>query len=63
MGNTKMLNKFKYHLEDTECIYCEHYGGKKRGCKLKKCRYDDIKIEAKKHGRIKRRRSVTDWDG
>jgi len=63
MGNTKIINKFRYHLEDTECIYCRHYGGKKRGCKLKKCCCDDIKVEAKKQNRIKRRRGVMDWAG
>jgi len=60
--NTRILNKFEYYLEDCDCQYCSNYLGKKRGCKLKKCCCEDIKQDAIKHGRIKRKKGWDKWD-
>ena len=56
---TRIYNKFEYHLEDCDCRYCSNYLGKKRGCKLDKCCCEDIKLDAIKNGRIKRKKG---WD-
>jgi hypothetical protein len=56
MGKTKRHDKFEYYLEDTDCKYCLHYAGKKKGCKLEKCCCSDIKEDAQRNGRIKRER-------
>ena len=61
--NARILNKFQYHLQDCDCRYCCHYLGEKRGCALKKCCCEDIKQEAIKHGRIKRKKGWDKWDG
>ena len=52
--NTRVFQRFQYHLEDCECRYCLHFKGKKRGCALKECCCDGIKQEAIESGRIKR---------
>ena len=55
-----MLGKInmEYYVEDLDCIYCKFYRGAKKGCKLEKCPYEDIKQEAIANGRIKRKRGV-----
>jgi hypothetical protein len=61
--NVKNVNKWRgYYLEDTDCIYCLHYKGKKRGCSLTACSCEDIKIEAIANGRFKRKRGIERWD-
>jgi len=57
--NTGFIDRFQYYLEDTDCVYCSNYLGKKRGCKLEKCCCEEIKQDAIKHGRIKREKG---WD-
>ena len=62
-ANVRSVNKFRgYFLEDCECLYCKHYQGRKRGCKLDKCCCDDEKLEAIAADRIKRKRGSTSWD-
>ena len=53
--NKRIYNKFEYYAEDCECIYCENYLGKKRGCKLLECCCADIRADAIANGRIKRK--------
>ena len=53
--NSKTLNHFKgYFLSDMDCKYCVNYRGLKRGCRLSECDFDEEKLDAIKHGRIKR---------
>ena len=55
MGNTvKVYDKFEYFLDDTDCMYCLYWRGKRRGCSLTACCCDDIKLDALAHGRIQR---------
>ena len=44
-----------YYLDDLSCKFCANYRGKKRGCKLSACDFEDEKLDAIKHNRIKRR--------
>lgn len=38
MSNIRIYNKFSgYTLEDCDCRYCLHYGGKQRGCLINAC--------------------------
>ena len=61
--NVKVVQKFRgYFLEDCECQYCKYYQGRKRGCKLEKCCYDDEKLEAIAAGRYKRQKGSVSWD-
>lgn len=53
--NTRIFNKFQYHLEDCDCKYCTNFLGGKRGCQLNKCPYEDIKKTAIAQGRLKRK--------
>jgi hypothetical protein len=53
--NTKVIDKFHYHLEDLECVDCLHYK-KKHGCGNDICLYDDIRTEAIANGRTTRRK-------
>ena len=57
MRKTKRINdKWEgYYLEDCICQLCLYYGGKKRGCTLKKCCCEEEKNEALAHGRIRRK--------
>ena len=48
-----------YYLEDCDCIYCLYFKGKKGGCPRKSCCCEEEKLDAIKHGRIKRKRG---WD-
>jgi len=37
-SNTRIYHKFSgYTLEDCDCRYCLHYGGKRKGCLLDEC--------------------------
>lgn len=59
----KIINKWKgYYIEDCECAFCLYYGGKKQGCKLKKCCCKNEKQEAAANGRITRERGSMKWD-
>ena len=60
---TRIYDKFEYHLEDVKCEFCSNFISNKRGCKLAKCPFEDIRQDAIKHGRIKRRRGYFKWDG
>ena len=51
--NTRIYNRFEYHLEDMDCSMCLYWQGKKLGCSQKKCCCDDVRSEAVAHGRIK----------
>ncbi len=60
---TRIVNKFRgYFVEDCSCVYCLHYGGKKRGCKLTKCCCEEEKRDAIVNNRIKRKRGSMQWD-
>ena len=59
-AHSRRSNRWEgYYLEDCECIYCKHYEGKKRGCPLEYCCCEDEKLDAIRHGRIKRKKG---WD-
>ena len=51
-----------YYVEDCACLFCLHYGGKRRGCKLVKCCCEAEKCEAAANNRITRPRSTLQWD-
>jgi hypothetical protein len=54
--NRKIENRWKgYFLDDIDCKYCVNFRGTKRGCALSKCNFEDEKLDAIKHGRIKRK--------
>ena len=59
--NTRIYDKFEYHLEDTNCVDCLYYIGKKRGCELKSCCCEDIRADAVATGRLKRDRGWSKW--
>ena len=59
---THVFNKFYYHVSDCRCELCLYYMGKARGCKLKKCCCEDIKLEAAANGRIERKKDTMQWD-
>jgi len=44
-----------YYLDDISCHYCINYRGKKRGCILTACDFEEEKLDAIKYGRIKRK--------
>jgi len=58
--NTRIYNRFEYHLEDIDCPYCLYYKRRsklnKHGCGLDACRFEDIRQDAIENGRIKRPR-------
>jgi hypothetical protein len=57
--NTRFHNRFEYHVEDLDCSCCLFYirrsKFKKNGCHEETCRFEDIRQEAVKNGRIKRK--------
>jgi hypothetical protein len=57
--NTRILDRFEYHLEDLDCPACLYYQRKskyrKNGCEREVCAFEDIRAEAIAHGRIKRK--------
>ena len=65
-SNTRIYDKFEYHLEDTDCLDCLHYvqvgESAKRSCGSSECRYSDIRADAIANGRLKRDRGwKKDW--
>jgi len=56
--NFKIAECFEYCLEDTNCEYCLFTQRKskkyKNGCREETCRFEDIRREAVKNGRMKR---------
>ena len=54
---SKIFNRFQgYYLDDVSCQYfCVNYRGKKRGCILSACEFEEEKMDAIKHGKIKRK--------
>ena len=58
--NTRVFDRFKYHLEDLNCVDCLHCKRKskhhKNGCHKYACRFEDIRNDAISNNRIKRRR-------
>lgn len=42
-----------YYLDDISCKFCVNYRGRKRGCVLSSCEFEDEKMDAIKHSRIK----------
>ena len=50
--------KFEYHVEDLDCLYCQYYKpenrDKKTGCGLDVCRFEDIRQDAVANNRIER---------
>ena len=61
--NIRMVNRWEgYYEEDCDCKLCLYYQGKKGGCSLNICCCDEEKREARKHGRIKRKRGFNTWD-
>jgi hypothetical protein len=60
--NVRIMNKFNYYMEDMGCRRCKYYQGTKRGCKLTECCCEAEKLEAIKHGRIKREKRLERWD-
>ena len=58
-GNIRYLNRFQYHLEDTDCKFCLYWKGIKHGCMRIVCCCEDIKYDILAHGRIKRPRPIT----
>lgn len=61
--NVRNVNKWRgYYLEDTECRYCRHHKGKRRGCELTSCCCEDEKLDAIANGRIQRVKGSMKWD-
>jgi hypothetical protein len=57
--NIKTTDKGReYYLSDCDCLFCNNYSGKKRGCKLEKCCCEQEKLEAKAKDRIRRKRGA-----
>ena len=54
--NTRIQNRFEFHVEDLDCQYCLFFIGPKRDCSLDACCCDDIRADAIANGRIKRKR-------
>ena len=50
-----------YYSEDLDCIYCLHWKGKRKGCPLSVCAYEEEKHDALANGRIKRREGLGFW--
>ena len=60
--NVKIVQKFRGHyLEDCDCQYCKYHQGRKRGCKLDKCRCDKEKLDAIAKGRTSRKQGAMKW--
>ena len=59
--NTRIYDKFEYHLEDTYCVDCLYSTGKKRGCNRSECCCEDIRADAIANGRIERDHRWNKW--
>jgi len=59
---TNTSNSTDLYLNDLSCQYCLYTKRKtkkyKNGCREDKCRFEDIRKEAAKSGRIKRKKGV-----
>jgi len=44
-----------YYLDNISCKFCVNYRGKKRGCVLSACAFEEEKLDAIKNGRIKQK--------
>ena len=57
VNNTdRVQNRFQgCYIDDISCKFCVNYRGKKRGCTLSACAFEEEKMDAIKHGRIKRK--------
>ena len=56
----KTQNRWEgYYLSDIECKTCTNFRGKKRGCILSECEFEEEKLGAVKNGRIKRKRGAS----
>jgi len=60
---TRMHDRFQYHLEDVNCVDCLYFKENRierhangNGCGEEHCRFEDIRQDAIKNGRIKRKR-------
>jgi len=54
---SRQQNRFReYYLDEISCKYCVNYRGKRKGCVLSACDFEEEKMDAIKHGRIKRNR-------
>jgi hypothetical protein len=57
--NTKIHDKFEYHVEDLDCTNCKFYKRKSKkyanGCHENICHFNDIRDEAILNDRIKRK--------
>ena len=63
-SNVRTVNRWEgYYVEDCDCHVCLHWKGVKRGCSLPACCCTEEKREARKHGRIKRKKGFNSWDG
>ena len=62
-NNVRIISRWHgYYIEDMECRWCKYYQGKKRGCKLETCCFEDEKLDAIANKRIKRERREQRWD-
>jgi hypothetical protein len=63
--NTRHNEKFEYHVEDLDCLYCQYYKPENRdnktGCGLNACRFEDIRQDAVANNRIERERGWFKW--
>lgn len=51
-----------YFVEDTQCMYCQYFQGRKHGCSLDKCCCLPEILDALVQGRIQRKRGSLKWD-
>ncbi|MDR1158665.1 MAG: hypothetical protein LBK75_10270 [Oscillospiraceae bacterium] len=61
--NTRIYNKFAYHLSDLDCRYCANFisdaavkHSSAHGCGRSECEFRDLRDECDASGRIKRRK-------
>jgi len=55
-NSSNAQNRFQgNYLDDISCKFCANYRGKKKGCILPVCDFEGEKMDAIKHGRIKRK--------
>jgi len=63
--NTRIHNRFEYHLEDVDCRDCLYTKRTKKGvnngCGEQTCRFNDIRNKAIKNGRIKRNKKSMNY--
>ena len=53
----RVQNRFhSYYLRNSSCKFCVKYRGKKKGCVLSVCDFEEEKMDAAKHGKTKQNR-------